>query len=343
MIAMAERARAFVLTRRAALLSGSAGVAGALGAACAPGGGESGAPAAGGQKAPVKIAYWGKWTGSSQEPEEAVIAAFQQKLPHITVEALDEQPGRRPGRPGPREVHHRPRRRFPARGDQDRPLQDGRARGQAHHHHPGRPDQAGQGGREEVLPGHRGGGALPARPGGQDHRPPLEHRRPGPDLQQAALHRGRPRPQQAPQDLGRGAGRGNEADQAQRERPRAGGVRRRRQRHQLEHRLALGGRRAVAQAGPGRQGQPQGCLQRREGPPVDAVRQGQHGARPGGRGRLRRLADALRHERERPLVQRRPLHGGQRLLGRRRVQALRPTSTTGWPRPRAPRAWRGRR
>ena len=61
MIAKAERARAFVVTRRAALLSGSVGVAGALGVACAPGGGESGAPAAGGQKAPVKIAYWGKW------------------------------------------------------------------------------------------------------------------------------------------------------------------------------------------------------------------------------------------------------------------------------------------
>ena len=41
------------------------------------------------QKAPVKVAYWGKWTGSSQEPEEAVIAAFQQKFPHITVEGLD--------------------------------------------------------------------------------------------------------------------------------------------------------------------------------------------------------------------------------------------------------------
>ena len=81
--------RGGALSRRTAVAGGLAGLSAALAAACAPGGGGEGAPAGGAQKAPVKVAYWGKWTGSNQEPEEAVIAAFQQKFPHITVEGLD--------------------------------------------------------------------------------------------------------------------------------------------------------------------------------------------------------------------------------------------------------------
>jgi len=38
----------------------------------------------------VKIAYWGKWGGSSKDPEDAVIANFQQKFPNITVEGLED-------------------------------------------------------------------------------------------------------------------------------------------------------------------------------------------------------------------------------------------------------------
>ncbi|HEX2033976.1 MAG TPA: ABC transporter substrate-binding protein [Chloroflexota bacterium] len=38
----------------------------------------------------MKIAYWGKWGGTSKDPEEAVIANFQQKFPHITVEGLED-------------------------------------------------------------------------------------------------------------------------------------------------------------------------------------------------------------------------------------------------------------
>ena len=73
-------------TRRSFL--GTAGGAGAaaLAAACAPSGGGAIEGGAGGTKKPVRIAYWGKWDGANQEPEEAVIANFQQKLPHITVD-----------------------------------------------------------------------------------------------------------------------------------------------------------------------------------------------------------------------------------------------------------------
>lgn len=48
-----------------------------------------GGQASGGVKKPVTISYWGKWTGASEEPENAVIANFQQKFSHITVEGLD--------------------------------------------------------------------------------------------------------------------------------------------------------------------------------------------------------------------------------------------------------------
>jgi multiple sugar transport system substrate-binding protein len=53
----------------------------------APGGSE--ATGTGGTKKPVKIAYWGKWTGANEEPENLVIANFQQKFSHITVDGLD--------------------------------------------------------------------------------------------------------------------------------------------------------------------------------------------------------------------------------------------------------------
>ena len=56
------------MSRRAAVAAGFSGLTAVLGAACAPAGGGDGAPAGGAQKAPVKVAYWGKWAGSSQEP-----------------------------------------------------------------------------------------------------------------------------------------------------------------------------------------------------------------------------------------------------------------------------------
>jgi multiple sugar transport system substrate-binding protein len=77
-------------TRRSVIAAGTAAMAAIAATACGPGASESGAPAGGGEKQPVKIAYWNRWGGSSQAPEEAVIANFQQKFPHITVQALEE-------------------------------------------------------------------------------------------------------------------------------------------------------------------------------------------------------------------------------------------------------------
>ena len=76
-------------SRRAFLAATAAGPAAVL-AACGPGGAPAGGPAAPSAK-PVKIAYWGMWGGSSEEPENAVIANFQQKFPHITVEGLQDR------------------------------------------------------------------------------------------------------------------------------------------------------------------------------------------------------------------------------------------------------------
>lgn len=64
-------------------------------AACgASGAGDSGSSGSNAQpgastKKPVKIAYWGKWGGANEEAENAVIANFQSKFPHITVEGME--------------------------------------------------------------------------------------------------------------------------------------------------------------------------------------------------------------------------------------------------------------
>lgn len=80
-------------TRRTLVSATAAGAAAvalpAVLVACGPGAAPGGGQGAAGTKNPVKIAYWGKWGGTSQEPEEAVIADFQAKFPHITVEALE--------------------------------------------------------------------------------------------------------------------------------------------------------------------------------------------------------------------------------------------------------------
>ena len=69
------------------------GLAGAAGApvvlaACGPVGGQT--TTQGGAKKPVTINYWVKWGGTSEEPENAVIANFQQKFPHITVVGTED-------------------------------------------------------------------------------------------------------------------------------------------------------------------------------------------------------------------------------------------------------------
>jgi multiple sugar transport system substrate-binding protein len=76
---------AVAASRRAVFAAGAV----AFVAACNPAGG-GGAPAGGGQKKPVTIAYWNKWGGTSQEPEDAVIANFQQKFPNVTVQGLED-------------------------------------------------------------------------------------------------------------------------------------------------------------------------------------------------------------------------------------------------------------
>jgi ABC-type glycerol-3-phosphate transport system substrate-binding protein len=81
-----DESRAGGVSRRTVIGLGGAAAPAILLAACG-GPGAGGAPAA--RAKPVKIAYWGKWGGSSQEPEEAVIAAFQQQFPPITVEGLE--------------------------------------------------------------------------------------------------------------------------------------------------------------------------------------------------------------------------------------------------------------
>jgi multiple sugar transport system substrate-binding protein len=76
------------VSRRTLLgLGGAALPAVVLGACGGAGGG--GSPAAPGAQ-PVKISYWGKWGGSSQAAEETVIATFQEKLPNVTVEGLED-------------------------------------------------------------------------------------------------------------------------------------------------------------------------------------------------------------------------------------------------------------
>ncbi|MDQ3701003.1 MAG: ABC transporter substrate-binding protein, partial [Chloroflexota bacterium] len=84
--------RAAAATRRAFGTVAGVGAPAALLAACgAPsaGGGTDG-QGAGATKRPVKIAYWVKWGGTSEEAENAVIAAFQGKFPHITVEGTED-------------------------------------------------------------------------------------------------------------------------------------------------------------------------------------------------------------------------------------------------------------
>ena len=60
-------------------------------AACGQGGATptSGGQAAGGTKKPAHLQYWNKFGGTTADAEDQVIAAFQSKFPHITVEALE--------------------------------------------------------------------------------------------------------------------------------------------------------------------------------------------------------------------------------------------------------------
>ncbi|CAA9289720.1 MAG: hypothetical protein AVDCRST_MAG77-4600 [uncultured Chloroflexi bacterium] len=80
---------AAILTRRLFLRTAVSAAPPLVLAACGAAGSAPGTGSTGGTKQPVKIAYWGKWTGASEEPENAVIANFQQKFSHITVEGLD--------------------------------------------------------------------------------------------------------------------------------------------------------------------------------------------------------------------------------------------------------------
>lgn len=80
----------FALTRRSALgrvLGVTVGVVGAAMSACGPA--APGSPPTG-TKQKITIQYWNKWGGSSKVPEEAVIALFQERFPHITVEGLED-------------------------------------------------------------------------------------------------------------------------------------------------------------------------------------------------------------------------------------------------------------
>ena len=79
-------------TRRTVLaVSAGSGVTALLAACGAPGaGGGADGQGAGGAKKAVKIAYWVKWGGTSEEAENAVISDFQQKFPHITVEGTED-------------------------------------------------------------------------------------------------------------------------------------------------------------------------------------------------------------------------------------------------------------
>jgi len=70
---------------------GAAGAAGPLLTACGAGGAApaGGSQAAGASKKPVKLQYWNKFGGTTADAEDQVIQAFQSKLPHVTIEALE--------------------------------------------------------------------------------------------------------------------------------------------------------------------------------------------------------------------------------------------------------------
>lgn len=72
-------------TRRGHLIASASVFPAVVLAACGQGGGVTVKPSS----KPVTITYWGKWGGSSKEPEEAVISKFQEKFPNITVEGLE--------------------------------------------------------------------------------------------------------------------------------------------------------------------------------------------------------------------------------------------------------------
>ena len=77
-------------SRRRLLGAGAVGMAGAVAAACAPGGRAGGTQAGGGDK-PSEIEYWHGWTGAQYDGPEGMIAKiiglFNQKHPNVTVRA----------------------------------------------------------------------------------------------------------------------------------------------------------------------------------------------------------------------------------------------------------------
>ncbi|HEV2123576.1 MAG TPA: extracellular solute-binding protein, partial [Chloroflexota bacterium] len=38
---------------------------------------------------PVTITYWGRWGGTSEQPEKQVIANFQEKFPNVTIQDME--------------------------------------------------------------------------------------------------------------------------------------------------------------------------------------------------------------------------------------------------------------